>query len=352
VWVPVLVRVPACSWHASASAGSCCHRGTEHHRGRAGVASVGVIGAGCRGQGAGVRVRCRCARVLQPLLPPLVRSFFLSCIHFCLRYVFFSLFSCACADALPPSLPGAQQPPLAHKCNWGGGGGGRFVLLPQAHPFPCSLLFATVCLLSSSRLFASLAGDEEGILPHPYSSLFACCLSSQPRLLMTKRVASPLPPLVRGFLICLACSFLSLVCPSLISHTFLLISSPPLPGARCGPLSLANMTWVSICSPPSDSPFPCSPPSLVPFICPACASVAGDEEGVWPHPLSHPCLPSFPPLFILVRPCSPRSLATNWVASPPLACKHEWGVDLAAVCPSPLVCFFSFSHFSLTQTTS
>jgi hypothetical protein len=127
---------------------------------------------------------------------------------------------------------------------------------------------------------------------------------------------------------------------------------PPSPRCTMWPLSLANTTWGSIRSPPSDSPFPCSPPSLVAFVCPACASVAGDEEGVWPHPPSHPRSPSFPPSFVLVRPRSPRSLATNWVASPPLACKHEWGVDLAAACPSPLVRFFSFSHFSLTKTTS
>jgi hypothetical protein len=53
--------------------------------------------------------------------------------------------------------------------------------------------------------------------------------------------------------------------------------------------------------PPSGSPFSRSPPSLVTFVRPACALVAGDEEGIWPHPPSHPRSPSF----VLVRPCSP-----------------------------------------------
>jgi hypothetical protein len=244
-----------------------------------------------------------------------------------------------------------------------------FPLLSQVHDGPLSLanaaggsihsppsftLFAPVCLCPSSCLFASLL-------------LFA---PRVPRLLVTKRVASPLPPLVWGSLVCLVRSFLSRVRPSLISHAFLLMSCP-LSQVCDGPLSLANTTWESIRSPPSGSPFPRSPPSLVTFVHPACALVAGDEEGVWPALLlTLVCLRSssftlarlarwrqrgsllpsclwfgflFGLVFVfvlglyffcffshrLVLMPFPRPLPG--ARRPPLACKHEWGVDLAAV---------------------
>jgi hypothetical protein len=91
MWVPVPVRVPACScWRASASAG------------------------------------CRRASILPPLLPPLVQ---------------FSLFSCARADALPsPFFPRCMTAPSRSQTRLRG----RSVLPPQSPPFPRSPLFASV----------------------------------------------------------------------------------------------------------------------------------------------------------------------------------------------------------------
>jgi hypothetical protein len=213
------------------------------------------------------------------LLPPLVRFFFFS---FSLFFHFvsgmsFLLFFLVLVLMPFPLLSQVHDGPLS-LANAAGGS----IRSPSGSSPPSFTLFAPVRPRPSSRLFA---------LSRLFTSLLLFAPRA-PRLLATKRVASPLPPLVRGSLVCLVRSFLSRVRPSLIFHAFLLMSSP-LSQVRDGPLSLANTTWGSIRSPPSGSSFPRLPPSLVAFVRPACALVAGDEEGVWPRPPSHPRSPSF-----------------------------------------------------------
>jgi hypothetical protein len=127
----------------------------------------------------------------------------------------FSCFSRVPADVFPPLSQLQRWPPLARKCDLGVDPFSplRLPLLPFA-PVPC----------------------------HVRSPLFVLVRPRLPRSLVTKRVASPLPPLAAsgsGFSFLFL--FLSRVCPSFVSHRFVLMPFPALSQVHNGPLSLANM---------------------------------------------------------------------------------------------------------------
>jgi hypothetical protein len=187
-------------------------------------------------------------------------SFFFS---FCLWYVFSSLFSCARADALPPSLPGARRPPLARKCGWGVDPFSSLIHLVRPR-LPLSLV-VFVCLVAFvCPACASLAGDKEGRLSPAASGLGFSRLS-------------------RAFIFVSGSSF---------SHFSRVPADvlPPLPGVRWPPLACKHDLGVNSFSPlrlslPPFAPIPCHIRS--PCVCLGCWR----RRGRLARSPSHPRLP-------------------------------------------------------------